>query len=192
MQAALFNPHTLAPTYPASAITCPARFNAFYDIDKAPQVDLATWRLGLTGRIGDKQPWRIAQLRAMTQESQITRLICVEGWRVVGQWSGVRLSSVLRAVNADLKSRYVSITGPIPRRPAKIQLFRYDAVDRTAIHGGENRGVDLRQIHVVRAITTLGTWTGQSLTLHLAPTVAQHIAILIQHNDGTIAGAATQ
>jgi DMSO/TMAO reductase YedYZ molybdopterin-dependent catalytic subunit len=108
VQAALFNPHTLAPTFPASAITRPARFNAFYDIDKAPQVDLATWRLGLTGRIGNKQPWRIAQLRALPQESQITRLICVEGWRVVGQWRGVPLGAFLRRINADTKARYVS------------------------------------------------------------------------------------
>jgi len=84
----------------------------------------------------------------------------------------------------------VSITGTTPRRPAAITLFRYDATDRTAIRGGENRGVDLRQIHVVHAITPLGTWTGQAVTLQVDHAVAQHIAILIQHKDGTIVGAA--
>lgn len=108
VQAALFDPHTLAPTFPASAITRPPRFNAFYGIDQAPRVDLATWRLGLTGRIGDKRPWRLTELRALPQESQITRLVCVEGWRVVGQWGGVPLGHFLRRVNADLKARYVS------------------------------------------------------------------------------------
>ncbi|HQU11878.1 MAG TPA: molybdopterin-dependent oxidoreductase [Acidiphilium sp.] len=108
VQAALFDRHTLAPTFPASAITRPPRFNAFYSIDQAPRVDLATWRLGLTGRIGDKRHWRLAELRALPQESQITRLACVEGWRVVGQWSGVPLGHFLRRVNADLKARYVS------------------------------------------------------------------------------------
>ncbi len=108
VQAALFDPHTLAPTFPASAITRPPRFNAFYGIDQAPRVDLATWRLALTGRIGDKRPWRLAELRALPQESQITRLVCVEGWRVVGQWGGVPLGHFLRRVNADLKARYVS------------------------------------------------------------------------------------
>ncbi|MDD2862913.1 MAG: molybdopterin-dependent oxidoreductase [Acidiphilium sp.] len=108
VQAALFDPNTLAPTFKPSQITRPPRFNAFYGIDRAPQVDPATWRLNLTGRIGNKQPWRLAQLRAMTQESQITRLICVEGWRVVGQWGGVRLGDFLRRINADLKARYVS------------------------------------------------------------------------------------
>jgi len=108
VQAALFDRHTLAPTFPASAITRPPRFNAFYGIDQAPRVDLATWRLALTGRIGDKRPWRLAELRALPQESQITRFICVEGWRVVGQWSGVPLGHFLRRVNADLKAHYVS------------------------------------------------------------------------------------
>jgi len=108
VQAALFNRHTLAPTYPDSAITHPPRFNAFYSMDQAPRVDPATWRLALTGRIGNKQPLKLAQLRAMPQESQITRFICVEGWRVIGQWSGVPLSTVLRAINADLNARYVS------------------------------------------------------------------------------------
>jgi DMSO/TMAO reductase YedYZ molybdopterin-dependent catalytic subunit len=108
VQAWLFNSHTLAPTFEPSQITRPPRFNAFYDISKAPQVDLATWSLELAGRIGDRRPWRIEQLRALPQESQITRLICVEGWRVVGQWSGVPLRHFLRAVNADVKARYVA------------------------------------------------------------------------------------
>ncbi len=108
VQAALFNPHTLAPTFKASEITRPPRFNAFYDITRAPQVDLAKWRLELGGLIGDKRAWRIDQLRALPQESQITRLICVEGWRVIGQWSGVPLRHFLRAVGADTRARYVA------------------------------------------------------------------------------------
>ena len=107
VQAVLFSPRTLAPTFSASQITRPPRFNAFYPIGQAPQVDIAAWHLSLAGRIGERQPWSIAQLRAMPQESQITRLICVEGWRVIGQWSGVPLRHFLRAVSADTRSRYV-------------------------------------------------------------------------------------
>lgn len=109
VQAALFNPRTLAPTYPASAITRPPRFNAFYDENHVHVVDGASWKLELTGLIQDKRPWRLADLRAAPQESQITRLICVEGWRVVGQWSGVPLGWFLRRVGADTRARYVSL-----------------------------------------------------------------------------------
>lgn len=108
VQEALFDPHTLAPTYRPDQITRPPRFNAFYDISQAPVVDPLGYRLQLDGQIQDKTPWTLAALNALPQESQITRLICVEGWRVIGQWGGVRLSDFLRHVGADTSCRYVS------------------------------------------------------------------------------------
>jgi DMSO/TMAO reductase YedYZ molybdopterin-dependent catalytic subunit len=108
VQAALFSRHTLAPTFAASQITNPPRFNAFYDISEAPVVDPATYRLELSGQIQETAPWSLAQLRAMKQESQITRLICVEGWRVIGQWSGVKLADFLQRIGADTTCKYVS------------------------------------------------------------------------------------
>ena len=109
VQAALFNPELLAPTYPASAITRPPRFNAFYAESHAPVIDATSWKLELSGQIADKRPWRLAELRAAPQQSQITRFICVEGWRVVGQWGGVPLGWFLRRVGADTKAHYVSL-----------------------------------------------------------------------------------
>jgi DMSO/TMAO reductase YedYZ molybdopterin-dependent catalytic subunit len=108
VQAALFDPMRLAPTFPASAITRPPRFNAFYDIDQVREVDGATWRLELFGAVADKRPWRLGELRALPQQSQITRLVCVEGWRVIGQWSGVPLAWFLRHIGADTRARYVA------------------------------------------------------------------------------------
>jgi DMSO/TMAO reductase YedYZ molybdopterin-dependent catalytic subunit len=108
VQAALFDPKTLAPSFPASAITHPPRFNAYYDESQVRAVDGAAWKLELSGLIADKRPWRLADLRAAPQQSQITRLICVEGWRVVGQWSGVPLHWFLRRIGADTRARYVS------------------------------------------------------------------------------------
>jgi DMSO/TMAO reductase YedYZ molybdopterin-dependent catalytic subunit len=108
VQAALFNPATLAPTFKASQITLPPRFNAFYDASQAPVVDEGTFKLALSGQITDKASWSLAQLQALPQEGQITRLVCVEGWRVIGQWAGVPLGQFLRRVGADTKCRYVS------------------------------------------------------------------------------------
>ena len=45
VQALLFDPNKLAPTYPESMITRPFPFNAFYDIDEVPEVDPSTYRL---------------------------------------------------------------------------------------------------------------------------------------------------
>jgi DMSO/TMAO reductase YedYZ molybdopterin-dependent catalytic subunit len=108
VQAALFDPKLLAPTFSASAITRPPRFNAYYDIDQVRVVDGATWRLELFGAVAEKRPWRLADLRAAPQQSQITRLVCVEGWRVIGQWSGVPLHWFLRRIGADTRARYVA------------------------------------------------------------------------------------
>ncbi len=108
MQALLFNPNTLAPTFSASQITEPPRFNAFYDITQVTVVDPATYQLELGGQIQDKQPWTLAALRALPQQGQITRFICVEGWRVIGQWSGVPLGDFLHRIGADTTCKYVS------------------------------------------------------------------------------------
>jgi DMSO/TMAO reductase YedYZ molybdopterin-dependent catalytic subunit len=108
VQQALFNPNTLAPTFSPDQITNPPRFNAFYDISEAPIVDPATYKLELAGQIQERSPWSLTALRTLPQESQITRLICVEGWRVIGQWSGVTLSDFLRRIGADTTCKYVS------------------------------------------------------------------------------------
>lgn len=108
VQAALFDPTKLAPVYPASAITRPPRFNAFYDIDHVRHVDGDTWRLELFGAVAEKSPWRLDALRALPLETQITRLICVEGWRVVGKWRGVPLRQFLQRIGADTRARYVA------------------------------------------------------------------------------------
>lgn len=110
VQALLFNQNRLAPTYPASAITNPFPFNAFYPVDDAPEIDGADWKLQLSGMIADKTPWTLEKLRAMPQEGQITRHICVEGWSAIGQWSGVPFHTFLKRIGADLTAKYVGFT----------------------------------------------------------------------------------
>jgi DMSO/TMAO reductase YedYZ molybdopterin-dependent catalytic subunit len=107
VQAWLFNPNTLAPTYPDSAVTRPFRFNAYYSEDEAPEVDKDTYKLEVGGLVANKKSWTLDELYALPQETQITRLICVEGWSAIGKWSGVRLSEFLRRVGADTRAKYV-------------------------------------------------------------------------------------
>ena len=107
VQAAIFNPNKLAPVYPESAITRPFPFNAYYSEDDAPDVDGATYKLEIDGRVGNKTPWTLQELYALPQEKQITRHICVEGWSAIGSWTGARLSDFLKRIDADLTSKYV-------------------------------------------------------------------------------------
>jgi len=107
VQALLFNPNTLAPTYTASDITKPYPFNAFYGEDDAPEIDAAGWKLEVSGLVHDRTPWTLDRLRTLPQESQITRHICIEGWSAIGQWCGVPLHTFLQRIGADTTARYV-------------------------------------------------------------------------------------
>ena len=107
VQAALFDPKRLAPTYPESAITRPFPFNAFYREDEAPIVGGDSYRLELSGLIRDRRPWSLPELYALPQTAQITRHVCVEGWSAVGKWSGVTFRTFLDRVGADLNAKYV-------------------------------------------------------------------------------------
>ena len=107
VQARLFNPNRLAETYPASAITRPFPFNGFYAESAAPDIDEEAYRLIVDGLIDNKQPWTLEQLYALPQETQITRLICVEGWSAIGKWTGVPLREFLARIGADTRAKYV-------------------------------------------------------------------------------------
>ncbi|KAB8047793.1 molybdopterin-dependent oxidoreductase [Janthinobacterium rivuli] len=107
VQGWLFDPHKLAPTYPDSMITRPFPFNAYYGEDEVEEVDGDAWRLELSGLIADKKPWSLPQLRALPQETQVTRHICVEGWSAIGKWGGVPFSHFLKRIGADTTAKYI-------------------------------------------------------------------------------------
>jgi DMSO/TMAO reductase YedYZ molybdopterin-dependent catalytic subunit len=107
VQAWLFNPNKLAPTFPESAVTRPFPFNAYYPEEDAPEVDEEDYRLEVGGLVDEKKSWTLDQLRALPQETQITRLICVEGWSAIGKWTGTPLRDFLRRVGADTRAKYV-------------------------------------------------------------------------------------
>ena len=107
VQALMFQPHKLAPTYPESAVTKPFPFNAYYSEDEAPEVDGETYKLQIDGLVENKQPWTLEELYKLPQEKQITRHICVEGWSAIGSWTGARLSDFLQRIGADLTAKYV-------------------------------------------------------------------------------------
>ena len=108
VQALLFDPDKLAPTYPASMILKPPKFNGYYDVMDVKPVNGATWRLELSGLIADKRPWALQDLQALPQTSMVIKHICVEGWSYIGGWTGTPLRTFLERVGADLKAKYVA------------------------------------------------------------------------------------
>lgn len=107
VQAWLFGGRKLAPTFARAQITKPFPFNAFYGQDDIPEVDLTSYSLAVSGRIRDKAPWTLESLRKLPQRSDITRLICVEGWSAIGQWGGVPLKTFLEHIGADTTAKFV-------------------------------------------------------------------------------------
>jgi DMSO/TMAO reductase YedYZ molybdopterin-dependent catalytic subunit len=107
IQALLFNPNRLAPTYDQAQITRPFPYNGFYPADDAPEIDEADWKLEVSGLVEDRTPWTVERLRRLPQEGQITRHICIEGWSAIGSWSGAPLRVFLERIGADTKAKYV-------------------------------------------------------------------------------------
>lgn len=108
VQAALFRPDKLAPTYAAAQVVKPPRFNAYYGIEDVEPVDGSAWRLELAGLVGDKRPWTLRDINALPVQTWIYRHVCVEGWDYIGQWSGPNFRLFLERIGADLTAKYVA------------------------------------------------------------------------------------
>ena len=110
-QAALLDPRQRAIEYPSTALTKPFRFNAFYSQASVPEIDIAKWRLKVEGRVTPHEQgreWTLAQLMALPAITERTRLICIEGWSAVGEWTGVPLRYFLQLIGADTNAKYVA------------------------------------------------------------------------------------
>jgi DMSO/TMAO reductase YedYZ molybdopterin-dependent catalytic subunit len=136
VQGWLFNPNRLAPTYPDSMVTRPFPYNAYYPEDEAPEVDKEDYEFEVGGLVDNKKSWTLDELYALPQETQITRLVCVEGWSAIGKWTGTPLRDFLKRVGADTRAKYVwfrcaegystSIDMATALHPQTQMTFRFD------------------------------------------------------------------
>jgi hypothetical protein len=80
----------------------------------APEIDLATWRLLVGGRVERPLELDLAGLRALGSTERDSTLDCTSGWVMTTGWGGTPLRSVLDAVRADPRAPLVrvrSVTG---------------------------------------------------------------------------------
>ena len=136
VQAAIFNPNALAPTFSEKDITRPFPFNAYYDEDDAPEVDGKTYKLEVFGLVENKKSWTLDELYQLPEVKQITRHICVEGWSAIGSWSGTPLRDFLKLIGADTNAKYVwfrcaegytsPIDMPTAMHPQTQMTFKFD------------------------------------------------------------------
>ncbi|MBV8272532.1 MAG: molybdopterin-dependent oxidoreductase [Cupriavidus sp.] len=136
VQAWLFDPNRLAPTYTEAEITRPFPFNAFYGIDEVTVVNGDDFRLQVGGLVREKKSWTLDELYALPKAEQITRHICVEGWSAIGRWGGTPFAGFLQRIGADTTAKYVgfrcaddyyeSIDMATALHPQTLLTFTYD------------------------------------------------------------------
>lgn len=94
------------------------------------------------------------------------------------------------SISPDQHGWRISVQGDAPSAAASVLVFSFDDIDKTSVRGGENSGVELTEIHVVRSIATVANWTGGPMEREVESGPGAHIAVLVQQSDGTILGAA--
>lgn len=65
------------------------------------------YKLVVDGAVERKSVFPLAALQKLSDETQITRHDCVEGWSVIAKWSGVRLGALLDRVRPRADAKYV-------------------------------------------------------------------------------------
>lgn len=106
VQAAIFNPNTLAPTYTEADITRPFPFNGYYTEAEAPDIDGEDYKFEVRGLVDNRKSWTLDELYQLPEATQITRHVCVEGWSAIGSWSGTPLRDFLKLIGADTSAKY--------------------------------------------------------------------------------------
>lgn len=106
-QAEILKLGRLMPTYPESRAVKDFRYNAYFGQGQIPKIDGGSYKLDLSGLIDRRRPWTLPELYALPQQSQVTRHVCVEGWSMIGKWSGVPFRTFLERIGADLTAKYV-------------------------------------------------------------------------------------
>ena len=65
------------------------------------------WRLTVDGMVERPTTFSVDQLKSYPSKSQITEVVCEEGWSYIAEWNGVPLSYILNLVGADPQAKYV-------------------------------------------------------------------------------------
>ena len=102
----------LAPIYDRSEISPDFRANGSIDPAAADYVALrdggfAAYRLIIDGLVERPLSLSLEDLRGRPAQSQITKHDCVEGWTSIGEWTGVRLETLLDEAGLRPEARYI-------------------------------------------------------------------------------------
>jgi DMSO/TMAO reductase YedYZ molybdopterin-dependent catalytic subunit len=70
-------------------------------------VGFRDWRLTVDGMVAHPLSLSVVDLQAMARRSQITEVVCEEGWSYIAEWIGTPLHDVLQEAGIQPQARYV-------------------------------------------------------------------------------------
>jgi DMSO/TMAO reductase YedYZ molybdopterin-dependent catalytic subunit len=103
--------HSLAREFPRSMISKVPFANSIPPLNDAfkrlQSGGFADWRLSINGMVARPASYSLADLGSFPVRSQITEVVCEEGWSYVAEWIGTPLSEVLNAAGVSPRARYL-------------------------------------------------------------------------------------
>ncbi|MHB8285025.1 MAG: molybdopterin-dependent oxidoreductase [Caulobacteraceae bacterium] len=97
-----YKPSDIAPVFKGNGTLDPG----YDDYEQQVADKFVNWRIAVDGLVNRPLSLSVADLRALPSRTQITRHDCVEGWSVIGQWTGVQLGLLLKAAGLKPGARY--------------------------------------------------------------------------------------
>ena len=107
----LLTRHSLAREFPRSMISKVPFPNEIAPLNIAFQRHqanrFADWQLSVDGMVAQPATLSLSDLRSFPMRSQITEVVCEEGWSYVAEWIGTPLHEILSASGILPQARYV-------------------------------------------------------------------------------------
>jgi DMSO/TMAO reductase YedYZ molybdopterin-dependent catalytic subunit len=107
----LLTTHSLAREFPRNLISKTPFANPIAPPSDAFKSSEASgfegWRLVVEGMVARPVSLSLADLKSLPMRSQITEVVCEEGWSYIAEWIGTPLSHVLNAVGILPQVRYI-------------------------------------------------------------------------------------
>ncbi|GGD96084.1 molybdopterin oxidoreductase [Tsuneonella deserti] len=104
--------YSLAPEFDRSQVSPYFRGNGSRNVDTPEYAasavsGFADWRLAVTGLVEHPLSLSLDNIHRLPQRTQVTRHDCVEGWSAIGEWTGPRLSTILRGAALKPEARFI-------------------------------------------------------------------------------------
>jgi DMSO/TMAO reductase YedYZ molybdopterin-dependent catalytic subunit len=104
----LFSQAAMAPIFDESSIS-PPRQNGNYGLESP--LNLAEWRCRVEGP-GITQEFDLDFFKSLPSTEIVTQLCCIEGWKIVVKWKGVRFSEFFRQLETASSTAFVFLETP--------------------------------------------------------------------------------